>query len=308
MTSRDQLTGLVAAEAAQPLTWTCCPRRRLGELLARRIGADRVAAEPDAVDEIIAPVRPAAAGAGDRGGPRRDRPRLPARRAGGASCATPDPRSTRWTRGEPARRPRGVLLVVPGPERRTRRGCSGCWACIRARTCRAAAAASLAGLPPRRGTPLLAELARANLVTEHGPGRYAMHDLLRAYAADVVDGRRLDRRTRGTPRSTACSTTTCTRAYAAGRAAAAAAGGDRARLAPGRRRPGAADRVADASPGSPPNEPCCSPPSTQAAAIGFDAHTWQLAWALVDYFETRGHWPDRIASQNDALDAAPAPR
>jgi hypothetical protein len=31
---------------------------------------------------------------------------------------------------------------------------------------------------------LLAELARAHLLTEHAPGRYAFHDLLRAYAAE----------------------------------------------------------------------------------------------------------------------------
>ena len=31
---------------------------------------------------------------------------------------------------------------------------------------------------------MLAELDRANLITEHAPGRFTFHDLLRAYAAD----------------------------------------------------------------------------------------------------------------------------
>ena len=31
----------------------------------------------------------------------------------------------------------------------------------------------------------LAELARAHLVNEHRPGRYTLHDLLRAYAAEL---------------------------------------------------------------------------------------------------------------------------
>ena len=31
-------------------------------------------------------------------------------------------------------------------------------------------------------------------------------------------------------------------------------------------------------PGSPPSSRCCSPPIDQAAAAGFDAHAWQLAW------------------------------
>src|SRR5207253_2815787 len=46
------------------------------------------------------------------------------------------------------------------------------------------AAASLAGIPPERVVPALAELARANLVKEHIPGRFVFHDLLRAYATE----------------------------------------------------------------------------------------------------------------------------
>src|SRR5206468_1732575 len=47
-----------------------------------------------------------------------------------------------------------------------------------------AAAASLAGVPFGQARTLLAELDRAHLLTEHGPGRYSFHDLLRAYAAE----------------------------------------------------------------------------------------------------------------------------
>ena len=46
------------------------------------------------------------------------------------------------------------------------------------------AAASLAAIPPRRAEALLAELAGAHLLSEHGPGRFISHDLLRAYAAE----------------------------------------------------------------------------------------------------------------------------
>lgn len=46
------------------------------------------------------------------------------------------------------------------------------------------AASSLAGLPPAPTRRLLAELVRAYLIAEHAPGRYAFHDLLRAYACD----------------------------------------------------------------------------------------------------------------------------
>ena len=53
VTSRNQLAGLVAAEGAQPLTLDLLTAAEARQLLARRLGADRVAAEPEAVDEII---------------------------------------------------------------------------------------------------------------------------------------------------------------------------------------------------------------------------------------------------------------
>ena len=51
------------------------------------------------------------------------------------------------------------------------------------------AAASLAVIPPERARVLLAELARAHLLTEHSPGRYVLHDLLSAYATEQVHSR-----------------------------------------------------------------------------------------------------------------------
>ena len=51
-----------------------------------------------------------------------------------------------------------------------------------------AAAASLAAVDEPAARRLLAELTRAHLVAEHVPGRYALHDLLRAYAADQARG------------------------------------------------------------------------------------------------------------------------
>jgi DNA-binding SARP family transcriptional activator len=54
ITSRNRLTSLVAAEGAHPLALDAFTEEEARQLLARRLGADRVAAEPDAVDEIIA--------------------------------------------------------------------------------------------------------------------------------------------------------------------------------------------------------------------------------------------------------------
>ncbi|MET8453662.1 hypothetical protein [Streptomyces sp. NPDC005209] len=49
-----------------------------------------------------------------------------------------------------------------------------------------AGAAALAGLPPDEVGPALRELADAHLVTEHLPGHYALHDLLRVLAAELT--------------------------------------------------------------------------------------------------------------------------
>ena len=53
VTSRNQLTSLVATEGACPLTLDLLTTAEARDLLARRLGTGRVAAEPSAVDDII---------------------------------------------------------------------------------------------------------------------------------------------------------------------------------------------------------------------------------------------------------------
>jgi predicted ATPase len=53
VTSRNQLNGLAVIEGAQLLMLDVLPESDAWELLAARLGADRVAAEPDAVRELI---------------------------------------------------------------------------------------------------------------------------------------------------------------------------------------------------------------------------------------------------------------
>ena len=62
-------------------------------------------------------------------------------------------------------------------------GCSGCWACTRARPRDAGAVAALAGLPRSRARTALATLVAASLVSRTGE-RYVISHRLRAYAAD----------------------------------------------------------------------------------------------------------------------------
>src|SRR5262249_46003899 len=167
----------------------------------------------------------------------------------------------------------------------------------------APAAASLAGLPPATTRATLTDLTRAHLLTDEGRGRFTFHDLLRAYAGELA----------GTHDS------------AADRHAAL-----RGRLAPDRRTASHADRLL-----RPNREDAVLPeaavplvtPETlsdhhealawfgteyhvllaalrQAAGEGFDAHTWQLAWALTSFFDYGAHWHDAAASHRAALDAA----
>ena len=54
VTSRNQLTSLITVEGARPLTLDLLPVEEAAELLARRLGSGRLAAEQQAVEEIIA--------------------------------------------------------------------------------------------------------------------------------------------------------------------------------------------------------------------------------------------------------------
>jgi len=51
----------------------------------------------------------------------------------------------------------------------------------------AAASACLLGDPAETASRLMAELTSTALITEHQPGRYACHELIRAYAAELSD-------------------------------------------------------------------------------------------------------------------------
>jgi tetratricopeptide (TPR) repeat protein/transcriptional regulator with XRE-family HTH domain len=184
VTSRDDLTPLVVTNAAQLVGLDLMPFGDAHELLARRLGRSRVTAEPEAVDTIVTacaglplalaiaaartqqtgfPLATVAAELGSAGH------RLDALDAG-------DPTSQiravfSWSYralSPPASRLFQLFGLHPGPDLPT------------------AAAASLAGIAEDDARRLLAELTRAHLLTEHRPGRYTGHDLLRTYAAELT--------------------------------------------------------------------------------------------------------------------------
>ncbi|MER6282522.1 AfsR/SARP family transcriptional regulator [Streptomyces sviceus] len=179
VTSRNALPGLIAS-GVRPLCLEPPSAEDARETLALRLGADRLGAEPRAADEIVArcgrlPLALAVVAA--RAVSRRDFPldavAAELREAQGSLDALSAVRTAFLSSygllsPESARLFR--LLSRPGGEVIT-----------------PAAAAALAGLPVRRTGPLLGELAEAHLLTEAAPGRYALHDLLRALAAELAE-------------------------------------------------------------------------------------------------------------------------
>ena len=151
-------------------------------LLIRRLGANRVAAEPAAAASIIAacaglPLALTIAAARAAVSLRLPLAAIAAELSEAASALDPfdggesatDVRAVfSWSyRALPAAAARmfRLLGLHPGPD------------------IALCAAASLAAVPP---LALLAELTRAHLLAEHVPGRYAFHDLLRAYAGELA--------------------------------------------------------------------------------------------------------------------------
>ena len=301
VTSRAELTGLAAAEGASLLTVDVLSEDDAAELLARRVGHDRTAAEPAALGELVAlcarlplalaivaaraaarPGFPLAALAADL---RDESGRLDALDAGDAASSVRAVFSWSYRHlTEPAARMFRLLGVHPGPD------------------ISLAAAASLAGSQPADAREALAELTRLHLVAEHADGRYGFHDLLRAYAAEQA-------RTRDgeTGRSAAVHRLLDHYLHTACEAAQL--------LDPAR------DRISLDTPacGTAPEllagydqslawfdaeHPVLLASVRLAAEAGFDAWAWRLPSALTDFLYLRGHWPDMAATQQTALAAA----
>jgi tetratricopeptide (TPR) repeat protein len=300
VTSRNQLTSLVAVEGAQPLTLDVLGDDEARELLSRRLGADRLAAEPQTVGEIIArsarlPLALAIVAARAAA-----RPQFP------LDSFVTELRDSRHrldalTGGDPATDVRAVLSwsyraltdeaafmfrllgLHPGPE------------------ISVAAAGSLAALPVRKASDLLVELAAAHLAAEHAPGRYSLHDLLRDYATEQAE-QRCDPAQRRAAQWRVLDHYLRTAHNAAGR------------LDPNR------DPItlAAAVPGVTPERLSDLPAATGwlraeypvllatvdlAVDAGADVHAWQLAWALMDYFNRSGHWDDQATTFGAAVRA-----
>jgi DNA-binding SARP family transcriptional activator/Tfp pilus assembly protein PilF len=179
VTSRDQLGSLIATDGAMPVMLGPLSPDEAREMLIRRLDPARVDAEPAAVDDIgalcaLLPLALAIVAARADANPSTSLSALAdeLRVAGGSLDVFDSVRRVfSWSYlalSEPAARLFRLLGLHPGPHVTT------------------AAAASLLGVPVREARVSLAELARANLITEFSPGRYGFHDLLRTYASELV--------------------------------------------------------------------------------------------------------------------------
>ncbi|MBB5858146.1 ATP-binding protein [Amycolatopsis umgeniensis] len=192
VTSRDSLTGLVVTDAAHRLTLDLLSEAEALDLVSGILGADRAAAEPDAVGELVQFCG-----------------RLPLALRVAASRAAAHPHLTVADVVTELADDRTRLDVLSefGDERAAVRAVFD-WSYGRLPSAQArlfrrlglhpgpdlslAAAAALAELPPAETRPLLAALANAHLIEPAAGGRYRFHDLLRAYAADQARGHDTD--------------------------------------------------------------------------------------------------------------------
>ncbi|MEU3651128.1 BTAD domain-containing putative transcriptional regulator [Lentzea sp. NPDC034063] len=180
VTSRTKLASLIDRHGVRHLQLDVLARAEARALLTRRIGADRVAAEPHVVDELIdlcggyplalsitardVAVRPAipltevAAELRELGLAMLDHDTDPA-----ASLPAVLSWSMRRLTDE-HRTVFGLLGITPGPD------------------ITFPAAAALTGLSPVRARKALSALEQTSLLDLRPGGRYAMHDLVRAYA------------------------------------------------------------------------------------------------------------------------------
>jgi DNA-binding SARP family transcriptional activator/transcriptional regulator with XRE-family HTH domain len=287
ITSRSQLTGLVASDGAQPLTLDVLTDADARELLARRMGAERLAGEPDAAAELaglcarlpLALAITAARAAAHPGVRLRvlaaelddAMARLDALETGEAATSIRAVFSWSYENlPADASRMFRLLALHPGPD------------------IAVPAAASLAGTGLQQAGRLLHTLARAGLLTEHLPGRFTFHDLLRAYAAELVRGTDSDGERR------AAAHRALDHYLHTAHTAAALSQLNREPLTLKPPRPGSVPEQLAGEDAAlawfKAENQILRAAIAQAVADGFDTHAWQLTCTLAPFVHRSGHW------------------
>jgi tetratricopeptide (TPR) repeat protein len=301
VTSRNQLTGLVAADAAVPLELDLPSADEARQMLTARLGLQRVTAEPEAVDDIVASCA-----------------RLPLALAIAAARAALQPHYPLGTIAAGLREAQNRLDALASDDQTTdvRAVFSWTYHTLRPEAARlfrliglhpgpdisASAVASAAGVPLLTVQTALAELTHVHLLTAPAPGQYSVHDLLRAYA--IEQAHRYD-----TEQDRAAASRRILDHYLHTAFAAA-------RLLDPHRDP---IKLEPPRPGT-----VTEDLTDRDHAIGWftahrgvllsliplsmDAdlprHTIRLAWSIADFLGRRGRWQDLVTAQAAALRAA----
>jgi DNA-binding SARP family transcriptional activator len=301
VTSRTQLSSLVAADGARPVHLDLLPAADARAFLANRLGERRLADEPDAAQWIIDhcaglplalaivaaraaihPNFPLAAIADEL---RDNNGSLDAFTVSDTAIDVRDVFSWSYRALAPAAaRLFRLLSLHPGPDIGT------------------PAAASVAGLPVRETRALLATLTSSHLIIEHAVGRFSSHDLLRAYATELAGVQdSADERRAAVHRMLDHYLHT---AYVA----AALFSPNREMITLGPSVEGTL--VEDITDGEHASTWFTREHGVLLAVIReadvrrFDTHTWQLAWTVAHFLDRRGHWQDLLATQRMGLAAA----
>jgi tetratricopeptide (TPR) repeat protein/transcriptional regulator with XRE-family HTH domain len=299
VTSRSQLTGL-AAEGARLLSLEVLAEDEARQLLSARIGQARADAEPGAVAELarlceclplaLAVVAARAAA----------RPRLPLA-ALADELRDISARLDALESGDPAGSVRAVFSwsyeqLSPDAARLFR-----LLSLHPGHDISAPVAASLAATQLSRTRQHLGELARAHLIAEEPPGRYTLHDLLRAYAtelADTIDPQDAARAAVGRALDHYLHTA---------HTAALLYKPSRDPISLTMPRPGVVPEIlAD-------HRQALSWFEAEHQALlsaigladraGFDVHAWQIPWTVGSYLDWRGHWHEWLTVQGIAVAA-----
>jgi DNA-binding SARP family transcriptional activator/tetratricopeptide (TPR) repeat protein len=298
ITSRSQLTGLAATNSAHLLTLDVLTPAEATAMLTARLAPPH-AADPHPIAEIASlcaglplALAIAAARASARPGLALSALAAELRDTRLDALDTGDPAASvqavfSWSSRQlspPAARLFRLLGLHPGPD------------------ITAPAAASLAATSHTQARHHLAELTRAHLLTEHTPGRYTLHDLLRVYATSQAHTTDSD-----TDRCDATGRILDHYLHTAAHAARL--------LNPAKE----LVALAPPRPGTGPEQPADYSQAlawfevenqvllaavTLAAGSGLDTHAWQLPWAISPFLQSRGHWQETAATQRTALAAA----
>jgi DNA-binding SARP family transcriptional activator len=301
VTSRNQLVGLAATRGAHLLTLDVLTDSEARQMLTARLGGERAAAEPEAVGDIAVlcarlPLALAVAAARAATRPQlclstlaaelRDlRGRLDALDAGDPAANVRTVFSWSYQQLDPATaRMFRLLGLHPGPD------------------ISSPAAASLAGTGEPEARSLLAKLARAHLITEHVPGRYTFHDLLRAYAteqAHTTDDEQTRRDATGRMLDhylhSGDAAAQWLQPYVTPRSLPPPGPGVQPEPVTG---PDQAATWLAAE------RPVLLAAAGLAAHTGFGAHAWQLPWALSRFLARQARWSELAAAHTTALQAA----